>query len=78
MNDFENPAQHDLELMRRAPNIVRLAREAAADGAMGRREMDPVEIDIRHHPHTGRPIVTARGGRGTRLGIRTMPTMRPT
>lgn len=79
INGFENPAQHDLEFARRLPNIVRLAREGVP-GSDGRvtHQVDPVEVNIRHHPHTGHPIVTARAGKGVRIGIRTAPMMRPT
>ena len=38
--------------------------------------IDPVQIDIRHH-HNGQTRVSARGGRGTKLGIRSGPTMQP-
>ena len=31
--------------------------------------IDPVQIDIRHH-HNGQTRVSAQGGRGTKLGIR--------
>lgn len=38
--------------------------------------IDPVQIDIRHH-HNGQARVPARGGRETKLGIRSGPTMQP-
>ena len=79
IDHVEIPANKGLELLRRMPNIAKLQREAMTDGAMGgRQEMDPLEVNIRHHPHTGHPIVTARSGRGVKLGIRTAPMMRPT
>ena len=80
INKFENPADHLGELRRRLPNIVRLAREGAGGGGETRvaHEIDPIQVDIRHHPHTGQPIVSARAGKGTKLGIRSGPTMQPT
>ncbi|WP_237479265.1 hypothetical protein [Lichenibacterium dinghuense] len=78
IDKFENPAQHDLELRRRMPNVLRLQREVVADRAAPAQAMDPLEVNIRHHPHTGHPIVTARAGKGVKLNIRSFPTMRPT
>ena len=80
INKFENPADHLGELRRRLPNIVRLAREGGGRGGETRvaHDIDPVEVNIRHHPHTGQPIVSARAGKGVKLGIRTAPMMRPT
>ena len=78
IDKFENPANHQLELLRRMPNIVKMQREAVADGAAPRQAMDPLDVTIKHHPHTGQPIVQARAGKGVKLGIRTAPMMRPT
>ena len=79
INLFENPADHVGELHRRLPNIMRLARESAGGGETRvAHEIDPVQVDIRHHPHPGQPSVQARAGKGVKLGIRTAPMMRPT
>ncbi len=78
IDKFENPANHQLELLRRMPNIVKMQREAVADGAVQRQAMDPLDVTIKHHPHTGQPIVTARAGKGVNLKLRTAPMMRPT
>ena len=75
IDKFEVPADKPRELLKRLPNITRLAQETG--GGAAARQVDPVEISIRHHPHTGRPIVSARAGRGVKLNIRTAPTMRP-
>ena len=75
---YEVPARPDLEVLRRMPNISTLAREGAAGGGVTRHEMDPLDVTIKHNPHTGQPIVTARAGRGVNLKIRTGPTMQPT
>ena len=61
------------------PNIVKMQREAVADaGGPARQEMGPLDVHIRHDPHTGRPILQAKAGKGINLKIRTAPMMRPT
>lgn len=74
---FENPAHHSLEFARRLPNITAMVREGIAGLTRGNAgPIDPIQIDIRHH-HNGQTRVSARGGRGTKLGIRSGPTMQP-
>ena len=77
---YEVPARADLEVLKRMPNIVKLAREGAEGGGSGvtdRVAHDPVEVTIRHHPN-GRTSVSGRAGKGVKLGIRSGPTMQPT
>ena len=77
IDKFENPAHHTLEFARRLPNITAMVREGVAGLTRGNAgPIDPVQIDIRHH-HNGQTRVSARGGRGTKLGIRSGPTMQP-
>ena len=68
---FEVPAHSNLEVLRRLPNIVKLARE---EGGASRQELGPLDVTIRHHPHTGKPIVTAKAGKGMRVHLTRGPT----
>ena len=47
------------------------AREDMAGG--GRQSIDPIELNIRHHPQTGRPVVQAKSGAGVKISLRTAP-----
>lgn len=79
IDKFENPAHHDRKSRRRLPNIVAMVREHVA--GLTPQNAGPIgllDVTTRHHPHTGKPIVTAKGGRGLKNGIRSEATMQPT